>query len=118
MRLYHRLFDTDGRIIGSLESILYYHIILCSTHTSLFLSYPPRYGFAFAKEERTKEWKDLMHHYLLERRSLKRILLLLDARHGFKKQDFDFLGELQDGLMAKFDTNDDNDGVSKKVWEL
>ena len=37
----HRLFGTDGRIIGSLESILYYHIILCSTHTSLSLSYPP-----------------------------------------------------------------------------
>ena len=108
---------TDGHIIGSLESIIYYHIILCSTHISLFLSYvyPPRYGFAFAKEERTKEWKDLMHHYLLERRSLKRILLLLDARHGFKKQDFEFLGELQDGLMAKFDTNDDNGGGPKKV---
>ena len=69
--------------------------------------------FAFAKEERTKEWKDLMHHYLLERRSLKRILLLLDARHGFKKQDFEFLRELQDGL-----TNGDNDGGPKKVWEL
>ena len=57
-----------------------------------------------------------MHHYLLERRSLKRILLLLDARHGFKKQDFEFLGELRNGLMAKFDTNnDDNDGGPKKV---
>lgn len=42
-----------------------------------------------------------MHHYLLERDSLKRILFLLDARHGFKKADFDFLEELQDGLMAK-----------------
>jgi GTP-binding protein len=61
----------------------------------------PGYGFAFAKEERTKEWKELMHHYLLERRSLKRILLLLDARHGFKQTDFDFLGSLQDGLLEK-----------------
>ena len=61
----------------------------------------PGYGFAFAKEERTVEWRDLMHHYLLERKTLKRILLLLDARHGFKKTDFDFLGDLQDGMMAK-----------------
>jgi len=68
---------------------------------SLLLVDLPGYGFAFAKEERTIEWKNLMHHYLLERRSLKRILLLLDARHGFKKTDFDFLGDLQDGLMAK-----------------
>ncbi|KAL7426071.1 hypothetical protein ACHAXH_000530 [Discostella pseudostelligera] len=68
---------------------------------SLLLVDLPGYGFALAREERTIEWKNLMHHYLLERRSLKRILLLLDARHGFKKTDFDFLGDLQDGLMAK-----------------
>lgn len=68
---------------------------------SLLLVDLPGYGFAFDKEERTIEWKNLMHHYLLERRSLKRILLLLDARHGFKKTDFDFLGDLQDGLMAR-----------------
>lgn len=57
---------------------------------SLLLVDLPGYGFAFAKEERTKEWQELMHHYLLERRSLKRILLLLDARHGFKQTDFEF----------------------------
>ena len=68
---------------------------------SLLMVDLPGYGFAYAKAERTQEWKDLMHHYLLERDSLKRILFLLDARHGFKKADFDFLEELQDGLMAK-----------------
>lgn len=68
---------------------------------SLLMVDLPGYGFAFAKEERTIEWKNLMHHYLLERRSLKRILFLLDARHGFKKTDFDFLGDLQDGLITK-----------------
>mmetsp|Transcript_2907 Transcript_2907/g.6917 ORF Transcript_2907/g.6917 Transcript_2907/m.6917 type:complete len:596 (+) Transcript_2907:121-1908(+) len=65
---------------------------------SLLLVDLPGYGFAFAKEERTKEWNDLMQQYLLERKSLKRILLLLDARHGFKKTDFDFLSSLQDSL--------------------
>ena len=70
---------------------------------SLLLVDLPGYGFAFAKEERTIEWKNLMHHYLLERKSLKRILLLIDARHGFKKSDFEFLGDLQDGLLAKSD---------------
>ena len=68
---------------------------------SMLLVDLPGYGFAFAKEGRTKDWLDLMHHYLLERGGLKRILLLLDARHGFKKADFDFLGTLQDGLLAK-----------------
>ncbi len=71
---------------------------------SLLLVDLPGYGFAFAKEERTVEWTNLMHYYLLERKSLKRILFLLDARHGFKKADFDFLGDLQDGLMAKSDS--------------
>ena len=68
---------------------------------SLLLVDLPGYGFAFAKEERTKDWQELMHHYLLERRSLKRILLLLDARHGFKQTDYEFLGNLQDGLLKR-----------------
>ena len=68
---------------------------------SLLLVDLPGYGFAYAKEERTKEWMELMHHYLLERKSLKRILLLLDARHGFKQTDFEFLRSLQDGLLEK-----------------
>lgn len=84
---------------------------------SLLLVDLPGYGFAFAKEERTIEWKNLMHHYLLERRSLKRILLLLDARHGFKKTDFDFLGDLQDGLMAKSDDKKVSDAHSN-TWCL
>ena len=42
-----------------------------------------------------------MHHYLLERRSLKRILLLLDARHGFKRADLEFLDTLQGGLRRQ-----------------
>ena len=42
-----------------------------------------------------------MHHYLLERKTLKRILLLLDARHGFKLADFEFLQALQDGLKQQ-----------------
>jgi GTP-binding protein len=82
----------DGHSHGKVEEI---------GKMSLLMVDLPGYGFAFAKEERTIEWKNLMHHYLLERRSLKRILFLLDARHGFKKTDFDFLGDLQDGLMTK-----------------
>ncbi|KAL7539161.1 hypothetical protein ACHAXR_009723 [Thalassiosira sp. AJA248-18] len=85
---------------------------------SLLLVDLPGYGFAFAKMERTKEWKDLMHYYLLERSSLKRILLLLDARHGFKKADFDFLGELQDGLMMAKAEDTTMDGKKKAKRDL
>ena len=68
---------------------------------SLVLVDLPGFGFAFAKEEKAKEWNDLMNHYLLERKTLKRILLLLDARHGFKLADFEFLQALQEGLKQQ-----------------
>ena len=60
----------------------------------------PGYGFAFAKPELAQEWKDLMQRYLLERGSaLKRILLLIDARHGMKKADIEFLQNLETVLF-------------------
>jgi GTP-binding protein len=63
----------------------------------------PGYGFAYAKEEVAQEWKDLMQRYLLERgRALKRILLLIDARHGMKKADVDFLHNLE-AVLYKMD---------------
>mmetsp|Transcript_23897 Transcript_23897/g.68644 ORF Transcript_23897/g.68644 Transcript_23897/m.68644 type:complete len:514 (-) Transcript_23897:948-2489(-) len=69
--------------------------------TSLVLSDLPGYGFSFVSEERSKEWKELMQLYLLHRgRSLKRVLLLLDARHGLKSADFEFLDMLQEALDA------------------
>ena len=63
---------------------------------SLLLVDLPGFGFAFASEEQAGEWKALMESYLLNRgKSLKRILLLVDARHGMKKADIDFLESLQ-----------------------
>ena len=66
---------------------------------SLVLSDLPGYGFSYVSEEKSLEWKELMRHYLLHRgRSLKRVLLLLDARHGMKSADFEFLDMLQVAL--------------------
>lgn len=62
----------------------------------------PGYGFAFASEEKAAEWKGLMQNYLLHRgQSLKRVLLLIDARHGVKKADVDFLESLQSVLLVE-----------------
>ena len=59
---------------------------------SLVLEDLPGYGFAYASEEQLSRWKNVMQHYLLKRgKSLKRILLLVDARHGLKPADFIFL---------------------------
>lgn len=70
----------------------------------------PGYGFAFASPEREAEWQSLMKSYLLGRgKSLKRILLLIDARHGMKKADFDFLQSMQDPNLGIETTNIDKD---------
>ena len=82
------LLDDDLRKVGSL---------------GLMLVDLPGYGFAYAKEEVSQEWQDLMQRYLLERgKALKRILLLIDARHGMKKADKDFLHNLE-ALLQKVD---------------
>lgn len=62
----------------------------------------PGYGFAFASEKKAAEWKGLLQNYLLHRgQSLKRVLLLIDARHGIKKADVDFLESLQSALYLE-----------------
>lgn len=69
---------------------------------SLVLADLPGYGFAYASDEKAEEWKGLMRKYILERGdSLKRVLLLVDARHGLKNADFHFLSTLQDALNYK-----------------
>lgn len=83
---------------------------------SLLLVDLPGFGYADASTHAMKDWHELMIHYLLERRSLKRILLLLDARHGFKKTDFEFLASLQDGLGARIRESDGS--VSNALWYI
>ncbi|KAF9582284.1 hypothetical protein BGW38_000408 [Lunasporangiospora selenospora] len=55
----------------------------------------PGYGFAFAKEEDQTAWTSLIERYLCERKSLRRIYVLIDARHGLKVADKTFLDMLE-----------------------
>ncbi|KAF9349679.1 hypothetical protein BGX34_001649 [Mortierella sp. NVP85] len=61
----------------------------------------PGYGFAFAKEEDKTRWKELIEHYLGSRKTLRRIYVMIDARHGLKVPDREFLGML-DSKSKKF----------------
>lgn len=64
----------------------------------------PGYGFAYTSEEMRQTVDDLIFSFLKQRQGhLKRILLLIDARHGMKKSDFDFLAMLEDELVYKTD---------------
>ena len=65
----------------------------------------PGYGFAFAKQHRVESWNELMDKYLTSRPNLKRVYLVIDARHGMKASDREMLaflskyGETQCGVI-------------------
>jgi len=68
-----------------------------SGKVKLWLVDLPGYGFAFANPQDQHKYQEMVATYLLqrERALLKRVLLLIDARHGMKKADFDFCRMLE-----------------------
>ncbi|MCE2510610.1 MAG: YihA family ribosome biogenesis GTP-binding protein [Alphaproteobacteria bacterium] len=54
----------------------------------------PGYGYARASKRDVQQWTELVTLYLKGRVTLKRVLLLVDARHGLKESDRDLLGML------------------------
>eukprot|EP01033_Poteriospumella_lacustris_P002802 gene2801-2036_t len=74
---------------------------------ALVLADLPGYGFAFMNDDSRQRCEDLTNDFFLRgqfdpanARSLKRILLLLDARHGMKASDRQFLQELSAKVEA------------------
>ncbi len=59
--------------------------------TRFFLVDLPGYGFANAPKQMVQNWTKLIHAYLRGRQQLKRVFLLIDARHGLKKVDKDIM---------------------------
>ncbi|KAI9331906.1 P-loop containing nucleoside triphosphate hydrolase protein [Pilaira anomala] len=51
----------------------------------------PGYGFAFVDEAERETWRELMESYVSQRQALKRVYVVLDARHGVKVADTEFL---------------------------
>jgi GTP-binding protein len=47
----------------------------------------PGYGYAAASKSAVTAWTRLVQHYLRGRASLRRVYLLIDARHGIKEPD-------------------------------
>ena len=63
---------------------------------ALYLVDMPGYGFAEAPKHIIKRWNGVLRGYLAGRRSLLRVFVLIDARHGLKSGD--------DEIMALLDT--------------
>ena len=60
----------------------------------------PGYGFAEAPKDMVKRWRFLINDYLRGRQVLKRVLVLVDARHGLKGVDRDVMKMLNDAAVS------------------
>jgi GTP-binding protein len=54
----------------------------------------PGYGFAQAPKDKVATWTKLIHQYLTGRPNLRRVYVLVDARHGPKANDLTVMNEL------------------------
>lgn len=67
---------------------------------SLALVDMPGYGFAKAPKDEVKAWQDMVFDYLRGRPNLKRVYVLIDARHGLKEIDAEVLGVLDRAAVS------------------
>lgn len=64
------------------------------TAAPLYLVDLPGYGYAKAPKTEIARWTKLTRAYLRGRASLRRVVLLVDARHGLKPSDAEVMREL------------------------
>ena len=60
----------------------------------------PGYGYAAAAKSKVAAWTGLIHDYLRGRATLARVYVLIDARHGLKSVDEDFLRILDQAAVS------------------
>ncbi|WP_054311815.1 ribosome biogenesis GTP-binding protein YihA/YsxC [Mesorhizobium sp. 1M-11] len=60
----------------------------------------PGYGYAQAPKDQVDQWTKLVFDYLKGRVTLKRVYVLIDARHGIKKNDEDVLTLLDKAAVS------------------
>ncbi|MBV9842232.1 MAG: YihA family ribosome biogenesis GTP-binding protein [Sphingomonadaceae bacterium] len=60
----------------------------------------PGYGFAKAPPELARRWRHLINDYLRGRATLKRVLLLVDSRHGLKDIDRELMTMLDKAAVS------------------
>ncbi len=60
----------------------------------------PGYGYAKAPKAQVEAWTQLIKAYLRGRSRLRRVFVLIDARHGIKANDKDMLGLLDQAAVS------------------
>ena len=72
----------------------------------------PGYGFAKAPKEKVEDWTQLVRDYLRGRTTLKRVLLLIDARHGIKAEDDRIMAVLDEAAVSYLPVLTKSDKIS------
>ncbi len=94
------------------------HSLFSQAPPSLILVDMPGYGFAYLSDNDQERCYSLCMSYLLLRGSpLKRVLLLVDARHGLKASDTAFFKELSLQLSNLKNTSPSSN-ANKMSWKL
>ncbi len=81
----------------------------------------PGYGYAKVSKNLVKEWVYLMRDYLRGRPNLRRVFVLVDARHGLKDSDKELMSMLDETavsyqiVLTKCDKT--NESAQKKIIE-
>lgn len=60
----------------------------------------PGYGFAKAPKDTVKKWRFLINDFLRGRQVLKRVLVLVDSRHGLKDVDHEIMEMLDQAAVS------------------
>ena len=60
----------------------------------------PGYGYARASKSRIRDWTNLVEAYLCDRINLRRLCLLIDARHGLTASDRDMVAMLDEAAVS------------------
>ncbi len=60
----------------------------------------PGYGYARASKANIESWTDLIFAYLRGRPTLRRVCLLIDARHGLKDTDIEVMKDLDSAAVS------------------
>lgn len=66
----------------------------------LYLIDMPGYGFAEAPKDKVAAWNKTLRGYLAGRRTLLRVFLMVDARHGLKPVDDEIMGLLDTAAVS------------------
>ncbi|MCZ2159121.1 ribosome biogenesis GTP-binding protein YihA/YsxC [Bartonella sp. 220] len=77
----------------------------------------PGYGFAKAPKNLVDAWTQLIFSYLRGRTTLKRVYVLIDSRHGIKKNDSDVLDLLDKAAVSYQIVLTKSDKIKSNVLE-